>query len=194
MRILVDVDGVCCKMEETYLKLVYQATGKMFSHEQVTEHDYFKCLHLTTEEYNKARDLLFQPGVVRGFESIAGVYEGIAKIESLGHEIVFVTSPYKNHPTWAHEREQWIHERWPDRIIISTKAKYMVAGDVLIEDKASNIEKWVEHCRDRKWHNGLGIGLLYDQPWNQGMLKGGLGVRRVFNWNDIVFEISRLIQ
>jgi hypothetical protein len=63
--------------------------------------------------------------------------------EELG-EIYIVTSPWNSNPTWTHDREEWLYRNFgiPYNRVIHTSAKYLVRGDVFIDDKASAVAKW----------------------------------------------------
>lgn len=71
-----------------------------------------------------------------------------------------ITAPWPS-DTWCAERLQWLKSYLPreDVIFASSKGKANVCGDVMIEDNADTLEKWVE-----RWG---GSGILIDRPWNK---------------------------
>lgn len=56
---------------------------------------------------------------------------------------------------------QWIGEhRVPYHALFFGKDKWLLKGDMIIDDKVSNVQKFV-------YHNPGSIGYLIDQPWNR---------------------------
>ncbi len=176
-RILLDVDGVLCDFVSGYLELV-KRVGWLgdFTLADVTDWSFQKALGLSNDCVRDVEALLFEPGFVRGLSSLPGTYEGVAALEKAGHDLVFVTSPWRGHPTWAHERDQWITERWPDAKIVSTNQKQFIKGDVLIDDKPEHVERWCEE-------HVAGFGLVWDAPYNR---ERDTGDYRVTNWSDVL--------
>jgi len=91
-------------------------------------------------------------------------WQTIEFVEELNHmcDLVIVTSPYRNAPTWAHEREKAIYRNFGldrDRII-SARSKQYARIDVLVDDRPKNIEDFPDQ------------GIIFDQPWNQNCTAG----------------------
>lgn len=178
MIINIDVDGVLCNFISGYLELVKKVTGRSYAYDDVTDYE-FKCLGLTTEEQNEIEKEVFRPGWCRSLQSLPGTYEGIASLEKDGHEIYFVTSPWKKHPTWASERDAWLHERWPNAKIISTRHKHRVHADIFVDDKMNAVRDWLKIWKD-------GIGVVWDAPYNRTHFFPGI---RAKTW-DFVREAA----
>jgi 5'(3')-deoxyribonucleotidase len=70
-----------------------------------------------------------------------------------------VTSPYSAARLWTFERLRWLerHFGFSKYDVIFAKRKYLVRGDVMIDDGPHNIEEFV---------NRGGRGVLIHQPWN----------------------------
>ncbi len=165
IRALVDVDGVVCDFIQGYLGIVKQVTGKSFKHSDVTDWSFKKCLGLTDAEERIANQLMCHPGFVRSLSALPGAYEGITALKEKVDEIVFVTAAWQGHPTWAHEREEWLNERWPGCHIVSTHHKNYVRGDFLVDDKPSHIEAWKNEWIDE--FGGTPRTFLIDAPYNR---------------------------
>jgi 5'(3')-deoxyribonucleotidase len=84
---------------------------------------------------------------------LPGAQDGIVQLREFA-DVYFVTAPLRNHPTWAHERMDWLNLYFgaEPNDVISTSAKHCVAGDALVDDKTSTLQAW-NACHP----NGLGI-------------------------------------
>ena len=75
-------------------------------------------------------------------------------------DVIICTSPMTNPDAWK-GKIQWLNKNAPEikNISITTASKHLYAkpGHVLIDDKDSNIDQFVEHG---------GAGFLVPQPWN----------------------------
>jgi 5'(3')-deoxyribonucleotidase len=176
MRYLLDVDGVICDFISSYLELVNRVTGRAHTIADITDFE-FKSLGLTDHDRGQIEALMFQPGWVRSLSALPGAYDGLRLLRSRGHDLVFVTSPWRGHPTWAFEREQWLLERFPDCKIIHTNHKRYVSGHVLIDDKPEHVNSWM-------LANPIGIGVLWDAPYNRVPGEVGFGIR-MRSWADV---------
>ena len=93
---------------------------------------------------------------------VDGAKEGINHLQSLGHELVYVTSPWASCDGWEDARRAWLKKHFdvpPEKVFPdSEKAKY--PGDYIIDDKKENIEEWAEA-------HPQGTAYLYETPFNQ---------------------------
>ncbi len=138
-RILVDCDGVLADF-----------TGAVCRHFQrplssVTNWDYAKAWG-----YNSAifwrDDMHFvrAPGFCASLGVLVDVRAAIDELRKLG-EVLIVTSPMHNAPSWCGERIEWLRKFGvAENEIIFTSRKELIRGDVLIDDGPSNLEA----CRE----------------------------------------------
>lgn len=89
----------------------------------------------------------------------------VPEIGYLG-EVVFITASMESHPTWDWQRRRWLKRRfgsWAVPNTIFASRKDLMAGrvDILVDDKPLNALRF--------WEAG-GKSILFDQPWNRGML------------------------
>lgn len=131
-----------------------------FKREDATDFDIFKAwgapgLWKAFDEYAQ------RPGFCLNLPLISCAQNFVWQLGHLG-DVVFVTSPYRNAPTWAYEREQAILRSFGydrDRIV-SARSKQYARVDVLIDDKPSNVETFP------------GTAILFEQPWNRDCESG----------------------
>lgn len=172
-RVLLDVDGVLADFLEASLTVIKNLSGKTYTIDDFKTWDLFETVPRAFEQ--PFYDAVNRPGWCRALQVYPGAIEGVRALRQVS-DLYVVTSPLNHVPTWTHEREAWLHEHFgiPHKQVVHTSAKYLCLGDLLIDDRPANIEKWeAEHPNGR--------GLLWDQPYNHGSNAG----IRVKDWNDV---------
>jgi hypothetical protein len=77
-------------------------------------------------------------------------------------DLYFLTSPLVSHVHWESDRRAWLDRLFgagASDLVISTKQKHTVSGDLFIDDLYSNVRKWLKH-------NPAGRGVVWRQPWS----------------------------
>lgn len=178
MRVLIDVDGVVCDFVSGYLVLIEKVTGRSYTLDDVTDYD-FMAQGIVSSERKAIEQLLFQPGWVQLLSPVEQGSRLVFELLQREVEIVFVTSPWRGHPTWASEREAWLQAYWPGVAVVSTHHKYLVHGDVLVDDRPEQVSRW-----HREW-GPAGVGLLWDAPYN----RRAQSLTRVHSWDGVLREL-----
>lgn len=179
LRILCDVDGVIADWLGKVLETAQAICGRTLRHDEVTSwlriENLSNRLGMTKEQRRSLYDALAAPGFCSSFEIL-----GDRLLHNLihnGNEVLYVTIPWKSSKTWCHDRWRWLLRHGftddTDSIIQVPNKKY-IWGDVMIDDKPENIHGWT-----KEW--GGGIGLLWDQPWNQHDTQ----LTRVRSWIEV---------
>lgn len=173
MRVLCDVDGVLADYTGRYLECLRLATGKCFSPAEITQWNYTDALGLTPED-EKATDEIFKRNL--DLDEFPGAVEAVREI-ARWHQVIFVTSPSYHIPEWTYRRQAWLEQRFSGLPVIHTKHKEFIPGDVLIDDRPSNLRDWIS-AQQKGW------GILWAQPYNA---KDYLGFRyyREDSWNGV---------
>lgn len=152
--ILLDVDGVLADFAGALLAWA----GPVYSREQLTEWDLTKALGL--EDRQQEFDAVAsEPGFCESLPLIDGAQVFVEELRSFA-EIIVVTSPYSAAKLWTFERLRWLEKHFAitKHDVIFAKRKYLVRGDLMIDDGPHNIDEFLR--RDLK-------GILIDQPWNR---------------------------
>jgi 5'(3')-deoxyribonucleotidase len=188
--VLLDVDGVLADFVGPYLDVVNSLTFDkgitLMRHqrEDVKTWRISESLGLT-DEIKAAVDVKVKSvGFCAGLPVIDGAKEGVKALQEIS-EVYIATSPWKG-PHWSHERAEWLEKHFgieQDRVM-QGKAKFLLDGDVLIDDKASTVGRWVAR------HPGF--GLLWSTSHN---LKDSAGLR-VHGWTEVLYLVNvlRVIQ
>lgn len=149
LDLLLDVDGILANFIDPALEEVAALTGLRHHHDEVTQWDIMECLGIPDDVAEAAYARMKREGFCASLPVYPGAQEGVEMLRSVCN-LYIVTSPLGG-AHWAHEREMWLweHFRIPGKTVISTSAKYKCVGDVFVDDKSSNLEKWsAKHPRD----------------------------------------------
>lgn len=175
MRVLVDMDGTLVDLN---YKWIYYMNNR---HKTQWKLEDIKTWDATTG--NDWFEILRIPGF---FADLPFMGDGRYWIENIAkrHELFIVTSP----ATWeaATDKFRWVHTnlRIPGIIpsmerLVLTRGKYVVRGDIMVDDYPKNLEKW-------KAENPEGYCILYDQPWNRDYdIRGRRDWDRAFSWMEV---------
>lgn len=160
-RLLCDVDGVIADFSGFYLKLVERVCGCVYAREQVTQWSMKDSLGLPDWVEEDVNRLIHEPGSGRTIEAFPGAVEAVRAL-SAAYDLYFVTSPFSSAPTWVHDREQWLDDRFGRELarkVVHTDRKYLVAGDAIVDDKPSHVEEWSAA-------HPTGVAVLWSTPAN----------------------------
>ncbi len=143
-RILFDVDGVLttgfvdefCRIASAYHK-------RSIAPVDIDEWDIKKALSLSKDAEDHIYDRIGQPGICFSFMPAPGMRELVQWAQGWA-DVYACTSPVDSSPHWEYERRRWCEEviGIPRKRVISTGDKAPIEGNVLIEDKLSNLEAW----------------------------------------------------
>ncbi|UOF77286.1 5'(3')-deoxyribonucleotidase [Caudoviricetes sp.] len=119
-----------------------------------------------------------------------GAVEFVATLREFA-EVVAVTSPFVGVRNWEADRREWLYEHFyiSPKDVIFAHRKELVRGDVLVDDKPSNVEAFAREPGQ--------TGLLFTQPWNARHLGGWHvrvtgykeALRKVREWSDAAGEL-----
>lgn len=113
----------------------------------------------------------------------AGAQEGVAALQEVA-DVYFVTTQMTHAPYWMWERMQWLKKHFAvdDRHVVFTLSKHLVLGDMLIDDKPSNVASW---CKSHPTKQGV----LWDQPFNRSA-EVPVGATRIGSWERVLSLLS----
>ena len=159
-RVLLDCDGVMSDFISRVIFEVNRDMGTTFTYVQVTEWELYDALDVPKDVAARIDAICRQPGFCASLKPIAGARDGVERLRR-EYEVYCVTAPFPKSKFWIDERITWLrdHMWFRDNEIIPTSAKYMIAGDILIDDKIANLDTW---CLEPH----AGQPLLFRQPWN----------------------------
>ena len=176
-RLLLDVDGVIADFPQLFLNAAEAVLDRKFdvTTKDITDWEMADTLKLGKKDRERVYRFIDRPNMAYMMNDYPGSVEAVKRLYKMA-TVVFVTTPFATNPTWTFDRDRWLVERFGKELgrrVIHTSLKYMVSGDVFVDDKPANVDKWRES-------HPAGIALLWDQPYNQ---KSKLP--RAFNWRDV---------
>jgi 5'(3')-deoxyribonucleotidase len=120
-----------------------------------------------------------EKGFCSSLELLPGAQEFVYFLQRIA-PVVIVTSPYRDAPYWAHEREKAIVRDFGiDReMVMSVRNKRYARVSLLIDDKTANIKAFPEKT------------IVFDQPWNQDCDVG----MRCKRYSDVLESVREMSQ
>lgn len=100
-------------------------------------------------------------------------------------DVYFVTASLVGNATWEHCRRRWLDRYFGEEAskhLVFTSEKYIVTGDVFVDDKASSVHVWAAH-------HPQGMGVVWARPWNIGQ-EGAL--KRTDSWVELLGIVRHL--
>lgn len=163
-RFLLDCDGILSNFVEPCLEILSRLMGKTYVPEDVTAFNIMASLEIPKDVVTQAYKEMKVEGFCRGLPVISGAQEGVARLKEVAHVFV-VTSPIGG-VFWAGEREEWLWKYFgiPTQCIVSTRSKYLISGDIIVDDKTAALVEWMKH------QSGLPVQWItlhnLDDGWN----------------------------
>jgi len=142
-KILVDVDGVLADFTGIVLGLVGEMTGKTFTAADVKTWEIFESLQVEPDVRERVYRVMRASGGCSRIVPYEGAAEGLGLLRQVA-DVVFVTSPFKDAPSWTWEREQWLEKHFgvDRRLVIHARDKSHVCGDGILDDNPEHLGMW----------------------------------------------------
>lgn len=129
-------------------------------------------------------------GFALDLEPYPEAQEGVALVRQFAN-LACVTAaprPRETRPklwNWHWERLQWLEDHFniPLQDVVFASRKDLVLGDVLVDDRASNVRAWAAAHPE-------GQAILWDQSYNQHE-EVPEGVVRTLDWNEVLSAVLR---
>ena len=176
MLILVDVDDTTLDLHGEWITNRYNRDyndNLIRSSVKTWNVDYY----VKPECGKKIYDYLKQNNLYSNVKPIDYAVWGIQRLRDLGHRIVFVTAYFNEQKVECLHNNGLLKEypyndgRWNTATdVIMANDKSLIKGDILIDDRYENVEKF-------------GSGIIFSQPWNESC---GNKFPRLGGWIDIV--------
>lgn len=144
--ILIDCDGPVLDFDGSLLKEIRPETT-VDEIKNLNEWDIFKLFD--DEQLKKTHKLLKKGEFWNSIPVHDHAINAVEKMRSVGGEIIFLTSPWVSCKNWEYIRREKLKKTFKisNEQFISTRRKELVYGDVFIDDKLENVEKWHERWK-----------------------------------------------
>lgn len=157
--LLLDMDGPIAYLAERVIEIMSDEYGILID---VPENETWE----ESEEIGPATkkliyEVMNRPGFSRNLDVVDGAIEGVKLLQDY-YEVVILTAPMDNNHN-ASDKMFWARKHFPNiDDVILTKRKDLVYGDVLIDDRVSNLIPWTNRFN--------GTGVLYPMRYNSGYI------------------------
>lgn len=151
-KILIDIDGVVADFKGAFLDELQLKDSNPESW------DFLESLK--PKDKKEAEALMNDLEFWGGLPLIDGAKKAVKRLKAIGHEVVWVTSPWPSCIGWETARRSWIKDNFGDDDVIVTSSKHHIDGDFFIDDKPENVEVWKKAHPYKK-------AFIYDQTYNR---------------------------
>ena len=171
MRILIDMDGVIADLDTRLTELWAQ----QYPNEEAPDIHNRSDFYIGTKDPRgigiKTQAIMHAEGF---FESLQPIEGAIAAVQTLRreHDVFIVTSAGTAYKYAASEKYRWVRKYFDDQMmrrLVITPAKFVVSGDILIDDKPN-----IYHEGAANWEH-----VVFDAPYNQSVTH-----KRRMTWNN----------
>jgi 5'(3')-deoxyribonucleotidase len=182
-RFLLDVDEPLARFQHAALDIVRRLYGRTHDPSEFTSWDVFEHI-LQPGEREAVFAEISAPGFCSNLAMVEGATEAIARLRELG-DVYFVTSPWHS-VVWPSEREAWLEAKFgvPRSSVVSTRSKYLISGDLFVEDKPDHVVAWKEE-------NPEGKALLWHIP---NTARSHPDLERVRSWNEVLVHAETVAE
>jgi len=190
MNIVIDLDETVIDLLNPWLSIYNIQWNDTLSIDKLLTYEIHK--YVKPECGEKIYDILTSPRLFSHASAFPGAITALQYLMSIGiHRIIIATTVYPRNGSEAIEldKRQWCKENlWfiPEEDIIITKDKYLIEGDIFIDDNPEQVINY------RKHHpNATIIGIEY--PYNKDMKEYDIKVPRgAMSWMNILNAITHI--
>lgn len=142
MTIFVDMDEVLADTYQAHIDIYNAEFGTSFTKQDTQGNDFWKCV--PEQHQQSVIDHAWQKGFFRDLKVIPHSQEVMEKL-CAEHE-VYIASAAMQFPNSLKEKSDWLDEYFPFvdwRYRILCGHKHILKGDVLIDDRAYNLQRFI---------------------------------------------------
>lgn len=197
--VLLDCDGPLADFTTHYLVALARVTNGKALHtaEEVDRWAIHDCqfFHDAAVRFGVEREVLKRkvdaevtaPGFCAHIPVQKGSQNAVAELRSLA-QVYVVTSPWNSGATWMHERERWLLQHFDigHKSVFHCSSKFLVRGDVFVDDKADHVATWAKAWPDSR-------AFLFDMHHNKRDDVGHSGRPSARGgWDEVIRHVRSL--
>ncbi len=191
-HILVDVDNTICDFTGAVCREASTILDRRVDSSEITQWNLRAALNLTSKQIKALYSAIHRKDFCLSLEPLPGAVTAVKKLRSLAF-VSFVTSPWDTSSYWMWERAQWLRTFFEaDPIdIVHTHKKWCVNGDVIIDDRPSNVTFGERKLR-------ILIPTPANKNWRFNEVTSDIavfpGVKVIKSWPSIIRVVKDLVE
>jgi 5'(3')-deoxyribonucleotidase len=149
--VLLDCDGLLSDFTRGALSVVERTLGRRHVPEDIWHWDFCKALGIVGNDRIRVMQAISDDrSFAVNLPILPGALDGVRRLREIA-EVHVVTSPWNTNSGWTYERERWLLRNFEidHKHVHHSSAKYLFAGDVFVDDKASHVAEWVAAHRGK---------------------------------------------
>lgn len=165
MKICLDIDGVITNTLRVWLEIIEQKYGVKAEKHQITQWELHKCEPLTQLSPQQIYGVLDQPGFYYNLPFLHYACPKVLERLNSKHEIYLVTA----RTNAERETRLWMADKLPflkQEQLVFCANKSLIQADLIIDDRAENIEKYMETHPNSDW-------LIVEYAYNKRLWRTG---------------------
>ena len=191
--ILVDSDQVLAQFVKKWLDTYNERYD-----DNLTEEEFagtFGGVHevVKPEVGKKIYDLMKEPGFFADLDIVPGAQKAIEKLMEVAE--VYIVTAYSADGESAKGKVQWFEKHFPKIVeeerLILCKPKFLVYGDVLIDDSMENLEDWQTFMEAKT--NTSPVSICVAQSHNAEAADNPLIDIRLSTWTEILEYLNMVL-
>lgn len=177
--LLLDCDGVLADFNQASLDDIRALTGITYTREEIVEFELLNCFPLSKRDKKYIKSLRARPGWCSEIPPFENAKEPVKLLNKLT-DLYIVTSPWMS-KHWVPERYEWLEKHFniPHEKVWFGKHKWMVQGDIFVDDKTEN-------CLDYKSNRPNSHVFLWSTAYN----KEEKGLIRTNDWEELLYLVG----
>lgn len=171
MRIIVDMDGIVADSMVAWLDKIHEKTGIRATLDDVKAWEFYNDPPFNAAPKNSILEILQEPDFHARIKPLPGAIEALKSLHEEGHDLRLVTA--RHGPVSMPATLAWVKDHLPflsvETNVLFVVDKWLVKGDVIIDDKLANLEQYREHHPNAKLvaimykYNTGGTGIDYHE-------------------------------
>lgn len=181
MLIMCDIDDTIANLQEVVVNIFNKRYNTEYTVDDFNSFDIMDVLPV--EEATKFKSIYGESGVYDLVKPMAGSQEGLRKLINDGHQVYLASNIV---PETHSEKVAFVQRYFPfidPSRIIAIKDKWLLRGDIFIEDNLDNLLAKPYYER-----------ILINKPWNQWDKDWVYGIYRCNTWNEVVAAVNKICE
>jgi len=156
---LIDCDGVLADFSSMFVRVTKEIFGIQARMTDGKNWDHFDYPEVRAIKEDIWKYIKGTPGLIRGLEKFSYTDELLGTLRGIG-DVICVTS-LMDGGYYGVERINWLIEEagFTRFDIMIAYRKYLIEGDIFIDDKPENVVKWAD-----RWYSDYGSPVLWSAP------------------------------